>query len=436
MEKLRLLELTLHGNLVGYLAGFQNGRNVLLFDDSFRNDTNRSTLSVITRPDFPKSDQLLAQDWIKNHKLHPVLSNLLPEGSLRELIAQGLKAHVDHEFKLLSALGHDLPGALIARPISADQVPTSIKQRLRLSSNQPFEIANEELVQHDKFSLAGVQIKFSMRENSGRFTLGFNSGSKPELGDWIIKTPSAKHPNVPLNEYTAMKLAEAVGIEIPEVRLVEMSKLDNLLPVNLPDEQFAYAIKRFDREEIQTLKSESQKSELKRVHMEDFAQVLVKYPYQKYDSANYEQIGRVIHQFSSEPNADLQQFARRLLVNILLANGDAHLKNWSLIYRDQRNPRLSPAYDILTTSLYITDERQFSLNLAKNKDWYQVNLEHFKFWSEQVDVPWRVIKPHLIDTIEKARDVWPDLLKQLPATDAHKVKLNEHWQLLHADFRI
>ena len=100
MEKLRLLELTLHGNLVGYLAGFQNGRNVLLFDDSFRNDTNRSTLSVITRPDFPKSDQLLVQDWVKNHKLHPVLSNLLPEGSLRELIAQGLKAHVDHEFKL------------------------------------------------------------------------------------------------------------------------------------------------------------------------------------------------------------------------------------------------------------------------------------------------------------------------------------------------
>ena len=436
MEKLRLLELTLHDNLVGYLAGSQSGRNVLLFDDSFRNDANRATLSVITRPDFPKSDPLLAQDWVKNHKLHPILSNLLPEGSLRELIAQGLKAHVDHEFKLLGALGHDLPGALIATPISADQVPASLKQRLRLSSNQPFEIIDEERIQNDKFSLAGVQIKFSMRENSGRFTLGFIGASKPELGDWIIKTPSVKHPNVPLNEYTAMKLAEAVGIEIPEVRLVEMSQLDNLLPVNLPEEQFAYAIKRFDREKMQSPKSEPQNSELKRIHMEDFAQVLVKYPYQKYDSANYEQIGRVIRQFSAEPNADLQQFARRLLVNILLANGDAHLKNWSLIYRDQKNPRLSPAYDILTTSLYIKDERQLSLNLAKNKDWYQANLEHFKFWSEQVDVPWRVIKPHLDDTLEKARDLWPALLNQLPITAAHKTKLQQHWKLLRTDFRV
>jgi serine/threonine protein kinase HipA of HipAB toxin-antitoxin module len=41
-----------------------------------------------------------------------------------------------------------------------------------------------------------------------------------------------------------------------------------------------------------------------------------------------------------------QQFARRLLVNILVANGDAHLKNWSLIYPDTVTPELAPAYDI------------------------------------------------------------------------------------------
>lgn len=60
--------------------------------------------------------------------------------------------------------------------------------------------------------------------------------------------------------------------------------------------------------------------------MEDFAQVLVQYPHRKYDSANYEQIARVLAQYSGDPLADGQQFARRLLVNILLANGDAHLK--------------------------------------------------------------------------------------------------------------
>ena len=58
--------------------------------------------------------------------------------------------------------------------------------------------------------------------------------------------------------------------------------------------------------------------------MEDFAQVLVKYPHEKYNSANYEVLGKVIYGFSGDGLADAQQLARRLLVNILLANGDAH----------------------------------------------------------------------------------------------------------------
>jgi serine/threonine-protein kinase HipA len=60
-------------------------------------------------------------------------------------------------------------------------------------------------------------------------------------------------------------------------------------------------------------------------------QVLLQYAHQKYGHANYEQIGKVLYRFTGQPLANAQQFARRLLVNILLANGDAHLKNWSLI---------------------------------------------------------------------------------------------------------
>ncbi len=116
-----------------------------------------------------------------------------------------------------------------------------------------------------------------------------------------------------------LRLASLVGVDIPEIRLIELAKLDNLPPINLPPEKLAFAIKRFDREQNT------------RIHMEDFAQVFVKYPQQKYDTANYEQIGRVLYEYSGAGLADAQQFARRLLVNILLANGDAHLKNWSLL---------------------------------------------------------------------------------------------------------
>ncbi|MBT4145414.1 MAG: HipA domain-containing protein, partial [Gammaproteobacteria bacterium] len=204
----------------------------------------------------------------------------------------------------------------------------------------------------------------------------------------------------------------------------ELNKLDKLPQINLPDEKLAFAIKRFDRDGNT------------RIHMEDFAQVLVKYPHKKYDSANYEHIGKVIYDFSGDGLSDAQQFARRLLVNILLANGDAHIKNWSLLYQDQVTPRLSPAYDIVTTSVYIDNETQFALNLGKTKEWFTVTEDNFQYWANKSGIPWRALKPHIDDTMEKVRTLWPAALKNLPMEEEHKNKLKAHWLKLQADFRI
>lgn len=415
-DEVNVLQLTLHGKLVGYLAGFNNGRNVLSFADEFTGDPGRPTFSLITHPDFPRSEKILSEPWARNQRLHPVLSNLLPEGSLRELIAQGLKVHVDNEFHIFSYLGEDLPGALIATPMEPDDVPNSVLTTHGKAKAVKFKKADQET----KFSLAGVQMKFSMKEKDGRYNLSKGDA----LGDWIIKTPSTKHRNVPLNEYTAMSLAQMVGIDIPEIKLVDLDKLDNLPQINLPDEKQAFAIKRFDRQGNE------------RIHMEDFAQIMVKYPHEKYDSANYEQIGRVIYGYSGDGLSDAQQLARRLLVNILLANGDAHLKNWSLLYRDQVTPRLSPAYDIVTTTVYIEDEKKYALNLGETKEWYAVTAANFQAWADRAEIPWRAIKPHLADVMEKARSLWPDVLKGLPMDETHKNGLKTHWGSLQQDFRI
>ena len=394
-----VVQLTLHGELVGYLAGYLNGRNVLIFADEFSSNAHRSTFSLITHPGFPHSNKLLSEPWVRNQRLHPTLSNLLPEGSLRELIAQGLKVHVDNEFHIFSCLGEDLPGVIVATPLGPQDVPDNVMSLISGGHNQDTKVVKfEKLERETKFSLAGVQMKFSMKEKDGRYNLS-KSG---DLGDWIIKTPSTKHKDVPVNEFSAMTLASLVGVDISEIKLVDMSQLDNLPQINLPDEAFAFAIKRFDRQESS------------RVHMEDFAQVLVKYPHEKYNSANYEQIGRVLYAFSGDALADVQQFARRLLVNILVANGDAHLKNWSLLYEDKVTPRLSPAYDIVTTSVYIDGERNFALNLGKTKDWYAVSFENFKAWSERSGIPWRAIKPHLEDVMDKARTQWHSAITALP----------------------
>jgi len=104
-DEISVLKITLHGRLVGYLAGYQNGRNVLSFADDFKNDADRPTFSLITHPIFPRAKKLMTEPWVRNLRIHPTLSNLLPEGSMRELITQNLKLHIDHEFHILSYLG-------------------------------------------------------------------------------------------------------------------------------------------------------------------------------------------------------------------------------------------------------------------------------------------------------------------------------------------
>ena len=415
-NEVNVLKLSLHDRPVGYLAGFENGHNVLTFADEYKSDATRPTFSLITHPGFPRSEKLMAEPWSRNHKLHPTLSNLLPEGALRELIAQGLKVHVDNEFQLFSYLGEDLPGALVAEPVEPEDLPANLLSAYGKAKAVKLKKAAWE----NKFSLAGIQMKFSMKQQDGRYNLSKGDA----LGDWIVKTPSTKHKDVPVNEFTAMTLASIVGVDLPEITLVELDKLDNLPPINLPDEKLAFAIKRFDRNNDQ------------RIHMEDFAQVLVKYPHEKYNSASYEQIAKILYNYSGNGLEDTQQFARRLLVNILLANGDAHIKNWSLLYTDQVTPRLAPAYDIVTTSVYIENERQYALNLGKTKEWYDVTYENFEAWAKRAGVPWRAIKPHLDDALEKARSLWPDKLNELPMNEEHKVKLRTHWANLQKDFRI
>lgn len=83
-----------------------------------------------------------------------------------------------------------------------------------------------------------------------------------------------------------MWLAQSAGVEIPEVRLIPLNALEGLPDINLPDEHLAYAIRRFDREGGQ------------RIHAEDMAQVLFRYPHEKYDGPNVEQIGRVLREFT------------------------------------------------------------------------------------------------------------------------------------------
>ena len=413
-ETVEALQLSLHDRRIGVVTHYSAGRNILTFDPEYAAlpEEIRPILTLTQRVE-PK---YLVRPLLNAQRLPPVISNLLPEGALREWMVASLQIHSSDEFPLLAWTGSNLPGAIIAAPVPIGEIPGwALSARDRVEAVQ-IDVRNAA----QKFSLAGVQMKFSTIRMDGRFNIGAEVG-----GDsWIIKTPSTIHRNVPENEYSSMRLAQAIGVEIPEIELIALDVLDNLPDIQLPDETVAYAIRRFDR------------GEQGRIHTEDFAQIFELYAHDKYGKRNYEQIAAVLYQYSVSGLEDIQQMARRLLANILLANGDAHLKNWTVIYPDAINPQLAPAYDILSTLPYIKGETGLALNLGKQKRWYVMNFDTFKTWALRIGVHWPAVKVHLLDALTKARDTWPQLLVDMPMREEHKDVLKAHWSRLSADFRL
>ena len=414
VESAEALQLTLHGQRVGILTHYTGGKNILTFDPEYKatREPNRPTMTLTQRinPDY------LDKELVSSQRVPAVLSNLLPEGALRELLSEALRIHPANEFPLLAWVGNNLPGAIIAAPVPPGEIPGwALSARNRIEAVQ---IDVKGVAQ--KFSLAGIQMKFSTVRRDGRYNISIEAGTD----DWIVKTPSTLHRNVPENEYSAMKLAESAGVHIPEVDLISLDTLDNLPAIQLPNETHAYAIRRFDR------------SALERIHTEDFAQVFEFFAHDKYKKANYEQVANALYRYGAGGLADIQQMARRLLANILLANGDAHLKNWTLIYPDAVNPGLAPAYDIVSTLPYVPSETGIALNLGKQKKWHSMNLETFQTWSNRIDVPWPAIKVHLLDALAAARDLWPGMLQEMPMHELHKEVLRSHWTKLSADFKL
>ena len=414
VESVQALALILHGVRIGVLAHYSGGKNILTFDPQYLAlpETLRPLFTLRQRAHQGYLEQILQS----SQRLPPVLSNLLPEGALRSWLAQSLKVHVDEEFPLLAWAGDNLPGALEARALAANEIPSWALT----SRGAPEAVHIESGPDVQKFSLAGVQMKFSSVRQDGRFNISSLVGTD----SWIIKTPSTVHRNVPENEYTSMRLAQAIGVDIPDIELVALEQLENLPDIRLADEPYAYAIRRFDR------------GESGRVHTEDFAQIFELYAHDKYRGKNYEQIAAYLYEWSSEPLRDVQQMARRLLANIMLANGDAHIKNWSVFYPQQTDVRLSPAYDIVTTRVYIPDESEAALNMAKEKRWSMISMQTFERWAERVGIPWPAVRVHLADATDKARTLWPELLKNLPMAEDHKAVLRRHWAALSPDFRL
>jgi serine/threonine-protein kinase HipA len=379
----------LYRELVGYIRQVGD-HTVFRFTDDYLGDPERSVLGLAfeERLTIPMSSHL---------RLPPWFSNLLPEGQLREWIASDRGVSADREMELLAQVGHDLSGAV--QVVKEDSFPDAFEGDVPGGSVTVHASADDRVAGW-RFSLAGVGMKFSMIQQGDKLSLpAFGEG-----GDWIVKFPDPVFDDVPVNENAMMDLAGLAGIQVPEHRLIHREELENLPAGSWrSSEQYAYAVRRFDRGAHREL-----------IHIEDLAQVRNMYPYGggKYQG-NFETVASLAYR--NHDVAALQQVARRLAFNVLISNGDAHLKNWSLIYRDRRRPTLAPAYDVVSTEMYRSegDAEDFGLKFGKSRLLSRVDIASFARLESRLRVEGAGLADCASDTVHRALAAWPQVAESL-----------------------
>lgn len=199
-----------------------------------------------------------------------------------------------------------------------------------------------------RLSISGVQLKYSLKLEGRELEL------TEKGGHYILKpippsTQLVAREQAPENEHLTMQIA---------AQLFGISTAANGL-IHFNDSTPAYLTRRFDVRSTSGKYQQEDMAQLsgrsRNTHGEHF----------KYDGT-YEEIGRLIEKYVAAYPPALEQFFRLVIFNYLFSNGDAHLKNFSLIQTDMGDYILSPAYDLMCTVLHTPLESDMALDLYKD----------------------------------------------------------------------
>jgi len=390
------LQVNLGNILVGTLTMLPSGSVVFAFEESYLNKPQRPVLS---QSFFRPSGEIIPETKLSRVKLPAFFSNLLPEGQLRKYLAQLGDLKPTQEFGLIELLGKDLPGSVIVEAIEGN--------KFKKENTQNEE--QTELSEAYRFSLAGIQLKFSaIAKKNGGLTIP----AKGVGGNWIVKLPAQNYAYVPENEWSMMHLANEVGIPTPETKLISLDQIEGLPDLGVLSGINCLAVKRFDRSDNG-----------QRIHIEDFAQVYNIYPEKKYQGISYDNIANMVWTLTGETG--LTDFIRRLTFTIITGNGDMHLKNWSFIYKDGHTPTLSPAYDLVSTIPYIPKDT-LALKLAGHKDMQSITLEHFKKLIIKAQIPEYIVLQTVKETVEATLSVWNSHYKNYNLPNEIRDRIQHH----------
>jgi serine/threonine-protein kinase HipA len=287
-------------------------------------------------------------DEFRRRELHPVFQMNLPEGYVLEQLRNRLAKTVNVDPMLLLALSGS------TSPIGRVHVRSEAVDALLQAKEFPGEKLDEILTwdgTEDIFAnmldryilragISGVQPKLLVPERQEAGLPRVTS----KTSDLIIKSGRDEFPGLAINEFLCMSMAKEAGIPVPPFYLSDNAKL--------------FVMRRFDRDD-----------QLNPIGFEDMAVLMGLSANQKY-SKSYAAIAKAVRVFCpvTHLRTSLDQLFDSVALSCIVGNGDAHLKNFGLLYSEptQRDAHLAPAYDIVNTTAYIPED-VLALDLAGNK---------------------------------------------------------------------
>jgi serine/threonine-protein kinase HipA len=396
----RRLEVLLHDQPVGTLSEMPGGGVEFRLLDTYRELVPRPVLGQKFEDDLEK-----VHVSRKGQGLPDFFANLIPEGRLREVIEKTAGLEAGDDLALLAFVGRDLPGAVAVHSLQEEETVPSADQPAAAAKDEA-DAASEGL----RFSLAGVQLKFSMLREAEKLTLP----AKDIHGEWIVKFDSASFRHMPENEFSMLEWARAAGFEVPECHLHGVEDVVGFPRHFALDGSRVLAIRRYDR------------SPQGRVHQEDFAQAVGLPPSKRYGQVTYDAMARLARRFIDEDAVG--ELVRRLVFVIASGNNDAHLKNWSLVYPDGIRARWSPLYDQSASVAWEGLDRELALKLAKVNQFGGIDRSTFERFAEAAQVEKGRVMELVVGTIERLRTAWQTISSDLPLPEPHAAALREHWR--------
>jgi serine/threonine-protein kinase HipA len=277
-----------------------------------------------------------------------------------------------------------------------------VSHMLEIQSPQTDESVAEQFRQNSKtISISGAQFKQSLVLENRKLRC-IEAG---ESGTYILKPipinpPFGHEAELPANEHLTMQIAH---------QAYQINTAMNAL-VFFKGGEPAYLTKRFDYLDDGT-----------KIPQEDFASIAglsktttgSEYKYK----GSYEEIALLMKKYVAAYPVEIEKFFELILFNYLFANGDAHLKNFSLQRSSSGDYRLSPAYDLINTALHIPNDSFFALEdgLFAN-DYETTHFQTFGFYGLEDFYQFGVkidMKEHRIRKILTKYQEMPPLVPQL-----------------------